>query len=203
MSFIINNYNLLRDDAKEMDSNNLNLFNSNSDLVDQVPFIFPKLEAYKVLIDKTKQQKVFKKNVYQGYSEANWVSQSTPEIKFEKWLENSDNVRWWYRSFDRGEQYFSIAYGAKREGFFPDYLVQGTNGIIYIIETKGGKNADIDDYSPAKFHALKKYIEEVAPEKRFAFVRPEGNRLVYSNTSYKKDIMDHNVWKPLELLFDN
>lgn len=203
MAFIINNYKQLRDDAKEMDSNNLNLFNANSDLVDRVPFIFPKLESYKVLIDSTKQHKILTKNVYQGYSEANWVGQSTPEIKFENWLEQSRHVQWWYRSFDRGEQYFSIAYGAKKEGFFPDYLVQGTDGTIYIIETKGGKNADIDDYSSAKFNALKNYIEEVAPEKKFAFVRPDGERLVYSNTSYEKDITNREVWKPLELLFDN
>ena len=203
MAFIINNYKKLRDDAKEMDSNNLNLFNANSDLVNQVPFAFPKLESYKVLIDKIKQQKVLIKNVYQGYSEANWVGQSTPEIKFEKWLEQSESVRWWYRSFDRGEQYFSIAYGAKKEGFFPDYLVQGSDGTIYIIETKGGKNADIDDYSSAKFNALKNYIEDVAPEKRFAFVRPDGERLVYSNTSYEKDITNHSVWQPINLLFEN
>lgn len=201
MVFIINNYKRLQGDAKEMDSNNLNLFNANSDLVDQVPFSFPKLESYKVLIDKTKQQKVLKKNVYQGYSEANWVKQSTPEINFEKWLEQSEKVCWWYRSFDRGEQYFSIAYGAKKEGFFPDYLVQGGDKTIYIIETKGGKNADIDDYSLAKFNTLKNYVEEVAPEKKFAFVRPDGERLVYSNTSYDKDITNHNVWKPIDLLF--
>ena len=202
MAFIINNYKQLRDDAKEMDSNNLNLFNANSDLVDQVPFIFPKLESYKVLIDQTQQQNVLKKNVYQGYSEANWVGQSKPEIKFEQWLEQSENIRWWYRSFDRGEQYFSIAYGAKKEGFFPDYLVQGIDGIIYIIETKGGKNADIDDYSSSKFNALKNYVEEFAPEKRFAFVRPDEERLVYSNTSYEKDMTNHNIWKPINLLFE-
>lgn len=203
MAFIINNYKRLRDDAKEMDSNNLNLFNANSELVDRVPFTFPKIESYKVLIDEISQQKVLDKNVYEGYSEANWVGQSKPEIKFEKWLNQSKKVRWWYRSFDRGEQYFSIAYGAKKEGFFPDYLVQGVNGIVYIIETKGGKNADIDDYSSAKFYALKNYIEEVAPEKRFAFVRPDGERLVYSNTVYEKDITNHNIWKPIELLFEN
>lgn len=203
MAFIINNYDKLRDDAKEMDSNNLNLFNADSELVDRVEFVLPKLESYKVLMNKTLQQNVLQKNVYEGYSEANWVGQSTPEIKFEKWLEQSENIMWWYRSFDRGENYFSIAYGAKKEGFFPDYLVQGTDGTVYIIETKGGKNADIDDYSSAKFNALKNYIKEIAPEKKFAFVRPDGDRLVYSDTSYEKDMTNHEVWKPLELLFDN
>ncbi len=90
-----------------------------------------------------------------------------------------------------------------KEGFFPDYLVQGVDGTIYIIETKGGKNADIDDYSSAKFNALKNYIEKIAPEKKFAFVRPDGDRLVYSNTLYEKEMTNHKVWKPLELLFDN
>ncbi|WP_252898129.1 hypothetical protein [Apilactobacillus ozensis] len=50
----------MRDDAKEMDSNNLNLFNANPDLVDEVPFTFPKIESYKVLMDKEKQKKSFK-----------------------------------------------------------------------------------------------------------------------------------------------
>lgn len=203
MSFIINNYNLLRDDAKEMDSNNLNLFNANSHLVDPVPFSFAELESYKVVNDKIKQKNVFRKNVYQGYSEANWVGQSLPEIQFEIWLEKSEHVQWWYRNFDHGDQYFSIAYGAKKVGFFPDYLVQGSDGKIYIIETKGGKNADIDTYSSAKFNALKNYIQDSAPEKKFAFVRPDGQRLVYSDTEYEKAMTDHKIWKPIELLFES
>ena len=108
---------------------------------------------------------------------------------------------WWYRSFDRGENYFSIAYGAKKEGFFPDYLVQGIDWTIYIIETKGGKNSDIDDYSSAKFNALKHYVEQIATDKKFAFVRPDGDRLVYSDTQYEKDMSNHNVWRPIESLF--
>lgn len=203
MAFIINNYKKLQNDAKEMDINNINLFNANSDLVNKVPFLFSKLESYKVLNDKSKQSKILKKNVYQGYSEANWIGRSNPEIKFEQWLEKSEDVSWWYRSFDRGNQYFSIAYGAKKEGFFPDYLVQTNDNKIYIIETKGGKNEDIDVYSSAKFHALKKYIENIAPEKKFAFVRPDGDRLVYSNTFYEKDMSNYNIWKPINLLFKN
>lgn len=121
----------------------------------------------------------------------------------EIWLEKSEHVQWWYRNFDHGEQYFSIAYGAKKVGFFPDYLVQGSDGKIYIIETKGGKNADIDTYSSAKFNALKNYIQDYAPEKKFAFVRPDGQRLVYSDTEYEKAMTDHKIWKPIELLFES
>ncbi len=202
MAFIINNYKKLRDDAKEMDSNNLTLFNSNSDLIDEVPFILPKMESYKVDTDKENRKILLKKNVYQGFSVANWVSLTSPEILFEKWLEQSDKVKWWYRSLDRGEKYFSIAYGARKEGFFPDYIVQDTSNRTYIIETKGGKNSDIDDYSTPKFNALKSYIENYAKDKRFAFVRPDGSRLVFSNTQYDKDISNHEVWRPIEQLFE-
>lgn len=201
-AFIINNYKQLRDDAREMDSNNLNLFDSASGMVDQVKFDFPKLESYKVKLDVELQNKVMSKNVYAGYSEANWVSQSRPEILFEQWLEKSDKVKWWYRNFDRGEKYFSIAFGAKKEGFFPDYLVQGVNGKIYICETKGGKNSDIDDYSAVKFSALKDYIDNFSKEKRFAFIRPNGTRLVYSDTEYDKDLNNHDVWRAIEELFE-
>lgn len=200
--FIINNYKRLRDDAKEMDSNNLNLFDSASEMIDQVKFELPKVESYKVKIDKGFQTKVMKKNIYEGYSEANWVGQSRPEILFEQWLEKSDKVKWWYRSFDRGEKYFSIAFGAKKEGFFPDYLIQGANGIVYICETKGGKNADIDDYSKAKFEAAKVYVENFAKDKKFAFVRPDRSRLVYSNTEYDKDLSNHDIWRAIEDLFE-
>lgn len=200
-AFIINNYKRLRDDAKEMDSHNLNLFDSASAMIDQVQFEFPDIESYKVKTDIILQSKVMKKNIYEGYSEANWVGQSNPEILFEKWLEKSDKVKWWYRSFDRGEKYFSIAYGAKKEGFFPDYLVQGTNGIVYICETKGGKNADIDDYSKAKFEAIKDYVTNFAKDKKFAFIRPDKGRLVYSNTEYDKDLNNHDIWVPIDELF--
>lgn len=201
-AFIINNYKKLRDDAKEMDTNNLNLFDSASDMIDHVKFMFPKFESYRVKTDTILQSKIMKKNVYEGYSEANWVGQSTPEKLFEQWLEKSEKVKWWYRNFDRGERYFSVAFGAKKEGFFPDYLVQDINGKVYICETKGGKNADIDDYSEIKFYALKDYVESFAKDKTFAFVRPDRGRLLYSNTEYDKDLNNPDIWKAIENLFE-
>ncbi len=47
-----------------MDSNNLNLFDSAS-----------------------------RKNIYEVYSESNWVGQSKTEILFEKWLEKTERVK--------------------------------------------------------------------------------------------------------------
>ena len=117
-------------------------------------------------------------------------------------VRKTERVKWWYRSFDRGGKYFYIAFGAKKEGFFPDYLVQGTNGTVYICETKGGKNADIDDYSRAKFDSAKDYVENFAKAKKFAFIRPDSSRLVYSNTEYDKDLSNRDIWKAIEDLFE-
>ena len=88
---------------------------------------------------KNEAGEVFSKNVYKGYGRNNWVTTSKPEKAFEEWLESSQQVKWWYRSKDRGDNYFSVAYGQKKEGFFPDYIFLGTDGRTYVVETKGGK----------------------------------------------------------------
>ena len=64
---------------------------------------------------KNEAGEVFSKNVYKGYGRNNWVTTSKPEKAFEEWLESSQQVKWWYRSKDRGDKYFSVAYGQKKE----------------------------------------------------------------------------------------
>ena len=143
MAFVINNYQLIRDVAKNADAaqlfdKQLSLeYGLSHDELDLVPFELPKNEMYRRL--QNKGRKVFTKNIYKGYGESNWVNTSKPEKAFEEWLENTEQVKWWYRSKDRGDEYFSVAYGQKKEGFFPDYIFKGIDGLTYIIETKGGK----------------------------------------------------------------
>ena len=200
-SFVINNHDLLRNEAREMDADNL--FGFSNDQVEPVKFELPPVESYKVALGVNSKPKVFNKNIYEGYSELNFVARSEPERMLELWLEKCTKIKWWYKSRDRGTQYFSIAYGNKREGFFPDYLVQDVEGLVYIIETKGGQNQNIDNYSEAKFDALKDYIhKDWSVKKEFAFVRPDGIRLVFNNTYWDDDLSNRNVWKPLDELFD-
>ncbi|WP_155242638.1 hypothetical protein [Lactococcus lactis] len=90
----------------------------------------------------------------------------------------------------------------QKRWIFPDYLVQGTKGTVYICEKKGGKNADIDDYSRAKFEAVKDYAENFTKDKKFAFIRPDRSRLVYSNTEYDKDLSNPDIWRAIEELFE-
>lgn len=213
MAFVINNYKLLRDVAKNADA--AQLFNKqlsleyglSHDELDLIPFELPKNEMYRRL--QNGGEKVFKKNIYKGYGENNWVNTSKPEKAFEEWLENTEQVEWWYRSKDKGDKYFSIAYGQKKEGFFPDYIFKGIDGLTYIIETKGANKQNIDVYSEAKFKAIREWVEnpKTNPNNaKFAFVRPiikngEVNGLLFNNTTWKEDTSDRNYWKPISEFF--
>ena len=113
-----------------------------------------------------KTQLVMEKNVYQNYL-SSAAPRSMPEIKFEKFCEQSDSVEWWYKNGDKGSEYFSIVYqdnSGKQKLFYPDYLI-GVSGEIWIVETKGGfdrsgGSQDIDIYTPKKFAVLKSYLDE-------------------------------------------
>lgn len=217
MAFVINNYRLLRDLAKHADARGL--FDKQLSLeygisheeLDLVPFELPQYEMYQAL--KKESGEVFSKNVYKGYGKNNWVTTSKPEKAFEEWLESNDQVKWWYRSKDRGDKYFSVAYGQKKEGFFPDYIFLGTDGRTYIVETKGGKNQNIDQYSEAKFKAIREWSENQKTNPngaRFAFVRPiidsitrEVSGLVFNQTSWVEDTEDREHWKPMSEFFQN
>lgn len=214
MAFVINNYKLLRDVAKNADAQGLfdkqlSLdYGISHDEVDLVPFAIPKTEMYQALKNGTKE--VFSKNIYKGYGKNNWVTTSKSEKAFEKWLENTEQVKWWYRSKDRGDNYFSVAYGQKKEGFFPDYIFIGTDGRTYIVETKGGNKQNIDTYSEAKFKAIREWAENKTTNPngaKFAFVRPiidtsgEVTGLLFNNTTWKEDVNDREYWKPMSEFF--
>ncbi len=216
MAFVINNYRLIRNTVKNADAQGLfdkqlSLeYGISHDEVDLVPFVLPKYEMYQVL--KGQSRNVFTKNVYQGYGENNWGNSKAPEIAFEKWLEETTEVAWWYRSKDRGEKYFSVAYGHKAEGFFPDYIFKGRDGVTYIVETKGGNKQNIDRYSEAKFKALREWSENPKTNPhgaKIAFVRPIKNSdgevigMLFNNTSWKEDMTDSIHWKPISKFFSD
>lgn len=204
-AFVINNENALMDEAKKMDTKTEQISFAKNILdgrENAVPFELPKVENYSIN-DKV-GTKLFTKNVYAGYGSRNWTKQTRPERLFEEWLDGNAKIRWWYRSSDRGAQYFSIAYGNKSEGFFPDYIAQTTDERTWILETKGGQNQNIDEYSEAKFKALKEYSEGEWGGDRdgFAFVRPNGDKLFFNNTRWDEDLYNAEVWRPIDEIFE-
>lgn len=148
---------------------------------------------------------VMTKNVFDNYCNNILIqpNRTYTEIKFEEWCET--HVQWCYKNGDKGDEFFSIIYrrAFRRNNFYPDYIIQLASGEVWIIEAKGGMNADgesnnIDRYAGRKFTALKEYGER-HPEIKWGFVRAAGTQLYISNTEWKEDVTDGNVWKPIEM----
>ena len=149
---------------------------------------------------------VLEKNVFDNYGNNILLApnRTMTEVEFERWCESCDAVAHVYKNGDKGDDYFSIIYrkAFRRNNFYPDYIIQLTNGDIWIIEAKGGADAsgtsrNIDSYAGKKFDALKEYGAE-HPEIHWGFVRALGAQLYLSNTVWTEDIFDRKAWKPIE-----
>lgn len=220
-AFIINNRDRLKEVFREVKARNLaeNLkyeqlsfyIEGVNDFFKEREYRIPLSEVYR--IDSTRADlkgKVFTKNVYENY-QYNMVTDSTRsgiEQKFEYYCEQNASIKWFYKNGDKGDKYFSIAY---RTGFgqvslfYPDYILMMNNGDVFIIETKGGERSghsdNIDEMSPIKFDAFKKYVEKRHPEIKWGFVRDIGETLFFNNTEWTEAIAGSDKWVPLSEIF--
>ena len=83
---------------------------------------------------------MLEKNVFNAYGDNIIIepNRSWTEILFEKWCENSTDVKSVYKNGDKGDEFFSIVYrkAFRRANFYPDYIIQLSNKDIWIIEAK-------------------------------------------------------------------
>lgn len=203
-AFVLNNSDKLRYDIVDSMSDYLTQIQMpNPNKITTFDFAIPRdfLFTYD---GKAKAPKTSKKNVYEGYLNSA-APRSTPEKLFEKHLEKSNSVKWFYKNGDKGSEYFSIVYKdnfGKLKSFYPDYIVGATDGETWIIETKGGFNAsgdseDIDRFSKFKFEALKKYLTK--HNLKGGFVRQNKNDMeLYICIENYSDDIDSDDWKSLE-----
>lgn len=103
---------------------------------------------------------------------------------------------------DAGQQYLSIVYvnGIRKQWlFYPDYIIKTKDNNVWIIETKGGMEADhsknIDCQAENKFNAFKSYAERY--KLHWGFVRDIDEELYINNTVYTEDMHGEN-WVPLK-----
>ncbi len=202
---MINNAYKLRDDFVDLTS----IYNAQ-----QLQFLNKKTEKWKLPLEDFYRYlpyetyvEEYKKNVYKEYNTTMTVSylRSTCEQLFENYLEKNDDVDWYYKNGDSGQQYLSVVYGnnlSKEYLFYPDYVIKKKNGDVWIIETKGGelkgKSKNIDKQLENKFYAFKEYADDY--KINWGFVRDKDTRLYINNTSYIEDLSNSN-WKRLEDLF--
>jgi type III restriction enzyme len=203
-AFVLNNSDKLRFDIVDSMSDYLTQIQMpNPDKITTFDFTIPRdfLFTYN---GKAKAPKTSKKNVYEGYLNSA-APRSAPEKLFEKYLEKSNSVKWFYKNGDKGSEYFSIVYRdnfGKLKSFYPDYIIETTDGKTWIIETKGGFKAsgnseDIDKFSKFKFEALKIYLAK--HNLKGGFVRQNKNDMdLYICTENYSDDIGCNDWKSLE-----
>lgn len=148
-----------------------------------------------------------KTNVYREYNQMmiGGRYRSTSERLFEKYCETASDVKFIYKNGDTGQNYLSIVYitnMGKQRLFYPDYIVQKTNGEIWLIETKGGedtqgKDKNIDKYARVKFNALKQFCRK--HHYHFAFVRDKDGELYFNNKEYD-DSLNHQNWQRIKYI---
>ena len=64
------------------------------------------------------------------------------ELSFASFLDNSQNIIWWYKNGDSGMEHFSLRYFNTNTQtiklFYPDWIIRFENGTIGIFDTKNG-----------------------------------------------------------------
>ena len=139
-----------------------------------------------------------KKNVYYGYPSSTLKSQS--EAKFERYCEESDKIKFWYKNGESSQEFLSIVYLDKMNKawtFYPDYVVGDTAGNIWILETKGGEDTyghskNIDIKVENKYQALKVYAEKY--NLKWGFIRDIDDLIFISNSNAYVDDMKDKSW---------
>ena len=104
--------------------------------------------------DKSEKVKAYKK--YAMSPCVLFRGRSGPERTCEEYLDENDNVVWWYKNGDNGSEHLGIKYTqtdtSEERVFFPDWIIWCNNGKTYILDTK-------DDNDPnAKVKAVELYI---------------------------------------------
>lgn len=205
-AFMINNARKLRDDFIEISAKSSYVDQLEILQVKKEDFYLPKEDFYPYLPYKS-DVVVYENNAYEDYNSSMVVSEfrSISELLFENHLESRDDIDWYYKNGDTGQQYLSILYitGFNKEYlFYPDYIIKKKNGEVWIIETKGGeyqgKSKNIDKQIENKFNAFKEYTKE--QNINWGFIRDKDTNLYINNTDYSED-MSEKSWIRLTEVF--
>jgi type III restriction enzyme len=200
-SFTLNNADRLKHDIRSSMSAEIQFTTVRPDKIRNVKFSFPQTLLF-TYDSSNKTQLTYTKNVYADYR-SSAEPRSAPEKEFEKYLEKTKSVLWYYKNGDKGEEYFSIVYDdsmKKQHLFYPDYVVRVGNE-TWIIETKGsfsrtGESQDIDAFSAIKFKYLYQYITQNNLKGGFVRKDEKSGELCICTRDYTDDISSNN-WQLL------
>jgi len=205
-AFVINNVDILKHDFQEAVSQKARQIKMKLYELKIINWKAPEMDYIKY-DPKMKDTTIYEKSVYMNYPNSTIKSKS--ERMFEFYCETNDNIKWFYKNGESSSDYFSIVYVDAvnhKWHFYPDYILCDKNNKIWIIETKGGENAEggsknIDIKVENKFEALKEYAKKY--NLNFGFVRDydKNEQLYLCNTEYTED-MENDNWILLKEIFE-
>lgn len=204
-AFVINNEDILKHDFQEAVSQKSRQMKMKFDELKILDWKAPEMDYIKY-DPKMKDTTIYEKSIYMNYPNSTIKSKS--ERMFEFFCEHNENIKWFYKNGESSSDYFSIVYVDAvnhKWHFYPDFIVCDKNNKIWIIETKGGENADgesknIDIKVENKFEALKEYANKYNVNWGFVRDYDKNESLYLCNTEYTEDMENEN-WKLLINIF--
>ena len=204
-AFVINNEDVLKHDFQEAVSQKARQIKMKFDELKIIDWKVPEMDYIKY-DPKMKDTTIYEKSIYMNYPNSTIKSKS--ERMFEYFCENNENIKWFYKNGESSNDYFSIVYidaVNHKWHFYPDFIVCDKDNKIWIIETKGGENADgesknIDIKVENKFEALKEYANKYNVNWGFVRDYDKNESLYICNTEYTED-MENDNWMLLKNIF--
>ena len=204
-AFVINNEDILKHDFQEAVSQKSRQMKMKFDELKILDWKAPEMDYIKY-DPKMKDTTIYEKSIYMNYPNSTIKSKS--ERMFEFFCEHNENIKWFYKNGESSSDYFSIVYVDAvnhKWHFYPDFIVCDKDNKIWIIETKGGENADgesknIDIKVENKFEALKEYANKYNVNWGFVRDYDKNESLYLCNTEYTED-MENKNWILLNKLF--
>ncbi len=204
-AFVINNEDILKHDFQEAVSQKSRQMKMKLDELKIMDWKAPEMDYIKY-DPKMKDTTIYEKSIYMNYPNSTIKSKS--ERMFEFFCEHNENIKWFYKNGESSSDYFSIVYVDAvnhKWHFYPDFIVCDKDNKIWIIETKGGENADgesknIDIKVENKFEALKEYANKYNVNWGFVRDYDKNDSLYLCNTEYTEDMENEN-WIILSKIF--
>lgn len=133
------------------------------------------------------------------------IDRSSPEHEFEKFLdENEDSIEWWWKNGESKQEYFGIKYEYEQQifTFYPDYLVQLSDGKIGIFEIKDSGDRDGKTFTKAKAESLQKYLVDTKNERLFGgiVIKRGPDWLINSQSEYNWGQTERDEWSDWNVL---
>jgi len=135
------------------------------------------------------------------------VDRLNPEKNFEKFLqENAGKIVWWWKNGENKQDYFGVKYEYPKtiHTFYPDYLVQLSDGRLGIIEVKDAGDRDGLNYTKAKSEKLQEYIKEQNKKGKQLFggiaTKRRENSKIHKQAQYDRSKCEKNDWSDWDKL---